>query len=204
MASAGPGSTTHLYGELFKMMAGLDMIHVPYRSETLYLADLIGGQVQVAFDPIVNSIEHIRTGRLRALAVKTTNRSELLPDVPAIGEFLPGYTASAWHGVFDELGHSVKDIEFLTDPTAGEVRIASLEALHTGFLPAVIDRLSRKFPRLTFHVLSIPVPGTWNGRYGIFDAHHPGFAPENLTILAHFSVSSPMNLANSAGEVAYV
>jgi DNA-binding transcriptional LysR family regulator len=62
--------------------------------------------------------------------------------------------------VFDELGNSVKDIEFLADATAGEVRIASLEALHTGFLPAVIDRLSRKFPRLTFHILSIPVPGT--------------------------------------------
>jgi tripartite-type tricarboxylate transporter receptor subunit TctC len=99
MASAGPGSTTHLYGELFKMMADIDMIHVPYRSETLYLADLIGGRVQVTFDPIVNSIEHIRVGRLRALGVTTTNRSELLPDIPAIGEFLPGYTASAWHGI---------------------------------------------------------------------------------------------------------
>jgi len=93
------GSTPHLYGELFKMMAGIDMIHVPYRGAPQALADLIGGQVQVIFDPIVNSIEHIRAGRLRALAVTTTNRSELLPDIPAIGEFLPGYEASAWHGI---------------------------------------------------------------------------------------------------------
>jgi tripartite-type tricarboxylate transporter receptor subunit TctC len=99
MASAGPGSTPHLYGEMFKMMAGVDMIHVPYRGTPQALTDLIGGQVQVTFDPIVNSIEHIRAGRLRALAVTTTNRSELLPDIPAIGEFLPGYEASAWHGV---------------------------------------------------------------------------------------------------------
>src|SRR5262249_16672106 len=99
MGSAGPGSTTHLYGELFKMIAGVDMIHVPYRGELQYLSDLIGGQVQVSFDPIVNSIEHIRDGRLRALAVTTTNRSELLPDIPAIGEFLPGYEAGAWRGI---------------------------------------------------------------------------------------------------------
>jgi tripartite-type tricarboxylate transporter receptor subunit TctC len=99
MGSAGQGSTSHLYGELFKMMTGVDMIHVPYRGQPQELADLIGGQVQVIFDPIINSIEHIRAGRLRALAVTTTNRSELLPDIPAIGEFLPGYEASAWHGI---------------------------------------------------------------------------------------------------------
>jgi tripartite-type tricarboxylate transporter receptor subunit TctC len=86
MASAGPGSTAHLYGELFKMMAGVDMIHVPYRGGgPQALADLIGAQVQVIFYPIVDLIEHIRAGRLRALAVTTTNRSELLPDIPAIG-----------------------------------------------------------------------------------------------------------------------
>jgi len=99
MASGGPGTTSHLYGELFKMIAGVDMIHVPYRGTPQALTDLIGGQVQVTFDPIVDSIEHIRAGRLRALAVTTTNRSELLPDIPAIGEFLPGYEASAWHGI---------------------------------------------------------------------------------------------------------
>jgi tripartite-type tricarboxylate transporter receptor subunit TctC len=99
MGSAGPGSTPHLYGELFKVMAGIDMVHVPYRSQPQVLTDLIGGRLQVTFDPIVNSIGHIKAGRLRALAVTTTNRSELLPDIPAIGEFLPGYEASAWHGI---------------------------------------------------------------------------------------------------------
>jgi len=99
MASGGLGATSHLYGELFKMMAGVDMIHVPYRVGSQVLTDLIGGQVQVTFDPIVSSIGHIGAGRLRALAVTTANRSELLPDIPAIGEFLPGYEASAWHGI---------------------------------------------------------------------------------------------------------
>src|SRR5262249_17351795 len=93
------GSTPHLYGELFKVMAGVDMIHVPYRGAPQALTDLIGGQVQVAFDPVVNSIGHIRAGRLRALGVTIANRSQLLPDIPAIGEFLPGYEASAWHGI---------------------------------------------------------------------------------------------------------
>jgi tripartite-type tricarboxylate transporter receptor subunit TctC len=99
MGSAGSGSTMHLYGELFKMMAGVNMVHVPYRGAPQVLTDLIGGQVQVMFDPIVNSIGHVRAGRLRALAVTTANRSELLPDIPAVGEFLPGYEASAWHGI---------------------------------------------------------------------------------------------------------
>jgi tripartite-type tricarboxylate transporter receptor subunit TctC len=99
MGSAGPGSTPHLYGELFKMIAGVDLLHVPYRGQPQVLTDLIGGQLQVTFDPIVNSIGHVRAGRLRALGVTTASRSELLPDIPTIGEFLPGYEASAWHGI---------------------------------------------------------------------------------------------------------
>ena len=97
MASAGNGTSAHVSGELFKMMAGVDMVHVPYRGSDL--PDLLGGQVQVMFDPIPQSIEYIRAGKLRALAVTTATRSEALPDIPTVGEFVPGYEASAWYGV---------------------------------------------------------------------------------------------------------
>ena len=99
MASVGIGSGTHLYGELFKMMAGVDMVHVPYRSAGPVLTDLLGGQVQVYFASTVASIEYIRAGRLRALAVTTATRSEALPDIPTMSEFVPGYEASQWFGV---------------------------------------------------------------------------------------------------------
>jgi tripartite-type tricarboxylate transporter receptor subunit TctC len=99
MASAGNGTVTHISGELFKMMAGVDIVHVPYRGSAPALTDLLGGQVQVMFDPIPSSIEHIRAGKLRALAVTTATRSEALPNVPTVGEFVPGYEASGWFGV---------------------------------------------------------------------------------------------------------
>jgi tripartite-type tricarboxylate transporter receptor subunit TctC len=93
MASGGTGNITHLQGELFKTMAGIDMVHVPYRGEALALTDLIGGQVQVLFGGVPPAIEHIRAGRLRALAVTPAARIEALPDVPAVGEFVAGYDA---------------------------------------------------------------------------------------------------------------
>ena len=96
-ASQGTGLASHLMGELFKMMAGVNLVHVPYRDN--FTADLIGGQVQVAFVPITNVIEQIRDGRLRALAVTTEKRAQLLPDVPAMSEFLPGYDATGWNGI---------------------------------------------------------------------------------------------------------
>ena len=99
MASAGIGSPSHLFGELFKMMAGVDMVHVPYRSGGPALTDLLGGQVQVIFPTTVSSIEYIKTGRLRALAVTTATRSDALPDIPTVGEFVAGYEASAWLGI---------------------------------------------------------------------------------------------------------
>jgi tripartite-type tricarboxylate transporter receptor subunit TctC len=99
MASAGIGSADHVSGELFKMMAGVDLLHVPYRGSGPALTDLVGGQVQVMFDPTASSIEHIRAGRLRALAVTTATRWEGLPDLPTVGEFVPGYEASTWAGV---------------------------------------------------------------------------------------------------------
>ena len=98
MASAGIGSGPHLAGELFKMMASVNMVHVPYRGTGPALTDLIGGQVQTFFDGIPTSIEHIRAGKLRALAVTTATRSEVLPDTPTLSEFLPGYEASFWGG----------------------------------------------------------------------------------------------------------
>ena len=99
MASAGIGTAPHVTGELFKMMAGVDMVHVPYRGAAPALTDLLGGQVQVMFATTVSSIEYIRAGRLRALAVTTATRSEALPDIPTVGEFVPGYEASDWYGV---------------------------------------------------------------------------------------------------------
>jgi tripartite-type tricarboxylate transporter receptor subunit TctC len=99
MASAGVGSSGHLAGELFKMMSGADMVHVPYRGGAPALTDLLGGQVQVFFGVVASSIGHIRAGRLRALAVTTATRSPSLPDVPALAESLPGYEASGWSGI---------------------------------------------------------------------------------------------------------
>jgi tripartite-type tricarboxylate transporter receptor subunit TctC len=99
MASGGNGTTQHLSGELFKMMTGTDMVHVPYRGEAPALTDLVGGQVQVMFGVMASSIEHVRSGRLRALAVTTATRSDALPDVPTVGNVIAGYEASTWFGI---------------------------------------------------------------------------------------------------------
>jgi tripartite-type tricarboxylate transporter receptor subunit TctC len=98
-AATGTGTGDHIAGELFKMMASVDMVHVPYRGGGPALTDLIAGQVQVMFPTTVSSIQYIRAGRLRALAVTAAMRSEALPDIPTVGEFLPGYEASFWYGV---------------------------------------------------------------------------------------------------------
>jgi tripartite-type tricarboxylate transporter receptor subunit TctC len=99
MASFGIGSASHLSGEMFKTITGIEMLHVPYRGSAPMVIDLLSGQVQLAFDNLPASIEQIRAGKLRPLAVTTATRSEALPDVPALGEILPGYEASAWIGV---------------------------------------------------------------------------------------------------------
>ena len=117
MASAGNGNVTHMWGELFKAMAGVEMQHVPYRGEAPAITDVLGRQVDVLFGGLPAAVEHIRAGRLRALAVTTKDRSPALPDVPTIGDFVPGYEASAWYGVgaprgtpaeiIDKLNHEI-------------------------------------------------------------------------------------------------
>jgi tripartite-type tricarboxylate transporter receptor subunit TctC len=97
MGSPGIGTASHVFGELFRMMTGINLVHVPYRNS--FMPDLLAGQVQVAFTTILTSLAYIRDGKLRALAVTTATRSPALPDVPTVGEFVPGYEASAWQGV---------------------------------------------------------------------------------------------------------
>ena len=99
MASSGNGTSIHLSGELFKMMTGVKMTHVPYKGSAPMLTDLLGGQVQVTFDNLPSSIAHIKAGKLRALAVTTATRSPELPDVPTVAETVPGYEASAFFGL---------------------------------------------------------------------------------------------------------
>jgi tripartite-type tricarboxylate transporter receptor subunit TctC len=99
MASGGIGSGNHIFGELFKMMTGVNLVHVPYRGAGPALVDLLGGQVQVMFASMVSSIEYVRAGKLRALAVTTSTRSPLLPDIPTVAQFVPGYEASFWYGI---------------------------------------------------------------------------------------------------------
>jgi len=133
--SGSIGSPFHVGGELFKMLTGTDMQHVAYRGSALMLTDLISGQVQVAFDAFSSSIQHVRTGTLRALAITGERRSSLVPDIPALSEFIPGYEASTWHGVVapkgtpaeivDRLNHAIN--AGLSDP-ALRARFADLGA----------------------------------------------------------------------------
>jgi tripartite-type tricarboxylate transporter receptor subunit TctC len=113
VGSFGTGSTSHVASELFKIMTGINMIHVPYRGGAAMLADVVGGQVQVAFDVLTGSLAHIRAGSLRALAVAGKNRSEALPDVPTIGETVAGYEANSWCGVGVPRGTPAEVIERL-------------------------------------------------------------------------------------------
>jgi tripartite-type tricarboxylate transporter receptor subunit TctC len=117
MASTGTGSGAHVAGELFKMMTGVNLVHVPYRGGGPGLTDLLGGQVQLMFVSTVSSIEYIKTGRLRGLAVTTATRSDELPDIPTVSEFVPGYEASSWFGVGAPKGTPVEIIDMLNKET---------------------------------------------------------------------------------------
>jgi tripartite-type tricarboxylate transporter receptor subunit TctC len=123
MASGGVGASSHMSGELFKFMTGINMVHVPYRGVAPALADLIGGQVQVLFDTMPNTIAYIKAGKLRALAVTTTTRNTAMPDLATVAEFLPGYESSAWYGVSAPKNTPIEIIEKLNK----EINVALLD-----------------------------------------------------------------------------
>ena len=133
MASTGNGTSIHLAGELFKAMTGINLVHVPYRSPPQAMTDLLAGQVQVMFDVMTQGLQHIKEGRLRALAVTTAARSDALPDVPTVAETVPGYEASSWSGVCAPSGTPAAIVAMLnkeinaalTDPTI-KARLASM------------------------------------------------------------------------------
>jgi tripartite-type tricarboxylate transporter receptor subunit TctC len=148
MATAGPGSAPHVAGELFRTMTNLDIVRVHYRGSAPALADLIAGQVQVMFDPLPSSIGHIRAGRLRPLGVTGPTRSEILPDVPTVGEFVRGYEASGWYGVGAPSSTPSEIIEMLNkEINAGLVdqkmksRFADLGVVLLGGSPADFAKL---------------------------------------------------------------
>jgi tripartite-type tricarboxylate transporter receptor subunit TctC len=148
MASAGSGTPQHVAGELFKAMTGVSMLHVPYRGAAPALADLLGGQVQVMFDNMLSSLEYIRAGRLRVLAVTTATRSNVLPEIPTVGEFVPGFESSGWFGVgaprntpseiVDRLNHAINAA--LSDPET-KARLADLGGTVLPVSPAEFGKL---------------------------------------------------------------
>jgi tripartite-type tricarboxylate transporter receptor subunit TctC len=148
MASAGSGTGTHISGELFKMMTGINLVHVPYRGGGPALSDMLGGQVQVYFSNLAPSIEYIRTGKLRALAVTTATRSEALPDLPVLSDFVPGYESSAWLGlgaprntpaeIVDKLNKEINAA--LADPKI-KARVADLGGTVLAISPADFGKL---------------------------------------------------------------
>jgi tripartite-type tricarboxylate transporter receptor subunit TctC len=154
-ASSGMGSLSHVAGELFKILAGVDMLHVPYRGAAPALNDLIGGRVQVMILPIISSVEHITAGRLRALGVTTATRLEVVPDVPTVDEFVPGYEVSDWTGIgvprntpaeiVDKLGMEVNAA--LGDPKM-QARLADLGSVlmpmsNTDFVKLIADETEK-------------------------------------------------------------
>jgi tripartite-type tricarboxylate transporter receptor subunit TctC len=148
MASSGNGSVQHVSGELFKMMTGVSMVHVPYRGAAPALTDLISGQVQVMFDAVSSSIDYIRSGKLRALAMTTAARSEALPDLPTVSDFVPGYETSSWSGIgapkntpteiIDKLSQEINAA--LADPKI-KARLADLGSVPMPMSPANFGKL---------------------------------------------------------------
>jgi tripartite-type tricarboxylate transporter receptor subunit TctC len=147
-ASSGSGSTIHMSAELFKMMTGIDMVHVPYRGSALAMTDLLGGQVQVMFDNVPSSLEQIRSGKLRPLAVTTSMRSEALPDVPTVADFVPGYESSAWYGVAVPKGTPPEIIDTLNREINTGLADPKLRARFTELSAAVLPGSPADFGKL--------------------------------------------------------
>ena len=148
MASVGIGSTPHINGELFKVMTGTNMVHVPYRSAAAVMTDLLSGQVQLYFGTTASSLEYVRTGKLRALAVTIERRLDALPDIPTVGDFVPGYEATNWYGIGAPRNTPVEVIEKLNKETnAGlaepkiKARLADLGGAVLALSPAEFEKL---------------------------------------------------------------
>jgi tripartite-type tricarboxylate transporter receptor subunit TctC len=147
MASPGIGTTPHMAGELFMFMTGVKMVHVPYRSSAPALTDLLGGQVQMMFSPLPSSIEYVRAGKLRALAVTTATRSAALPDIPTVGDFVPGYEAATFFGIGAPKNTPAEIVERLnkeinaglTDPNL-KARLTDLGSVPTPVTPAELGK----------------------------------------------------------------
>jgi tripartite-type tricarboxylate transporter receptor subunit TctC len=148
MGSAGNGTPGHMAGELFKMSTGLDLVHVPYRGAAPALTDLLAGQVQLVFDNLPTSLEYIRAGKVRALAVTTATRSEAVPEMPTVSEFVPGYEVSSWFGIGAPKSASAEIVDKLNaDINAGladpnmKARIADMSSVPLPLTPAALGKL---------------------------------------------------------------
>src|SRR5215469_3914491 len=148
MASGGSGSASHIGGEFFKMKTGIDMVHVPYRGGAPALVDLIGGQVQIMFSPLPESLAAIKADKVRALAVTTAERSQALPDLPTVGEFIPGFEASTWQGIGAPKGTPadiVLKLNKVINAALGDLtireRLADLGSIPTPLSPAAYEKL---------------------------------------------------------------
>jgi tripartite-type tricarboxylate transporter receptor subunit TctC len=148
MATAGSGSAADIDGALFKMMAGVDLVTVAYRGAAPALIDLIGGQVQVMFDPLSSSIEHIKAGRLRPLAVTTATRLDVLPDIPTVGDFVPGYEASSWNGIAAPKNTPAEIVDKLNKEINAALADSKMKARLAEFGGIVLAGSSADFGRL--------------------------------------------------------
>jgi tripartite-type tricarboxylate transporter receptor subunit TctC len=148
MASSGNGSTIHMSGELFKMMTGINMTHVPYRGGAPALTDMLGGQVQVMFDNIPTCAEYVRTGQLRGLAVTSMERSEVLPDLPTVNQFVPGYEASAWYGLGAPKGTPTDIVEKLNREVNAILATAQAKARFTELGASLLPGSAADFGKL--------------------------------------------------------